>query len=142
MPPKRDPTASCQTWNTDCVSRLTEAYIIILDPLEAFCQPTVQKRLYFSSAAKPPTRVHVFHNQSLTTSQHGTDQRTTEIAIQNPIATQVIHRHTLQYQLNKLGCIHRHLIDLCAVELFYISQDSHVLHSYKIDGHTLAAEAA
>ena len=37
--------------------------------------------------------------------------------------------------------VHGHLVDLCGVELFNVSQDSDVVVLNEVDGHTFAAES-
>lgn len=41
---------------------------------------------------------------------------------------------------NKIGNTHWHFIDLCGVELFDITQNSHIIVSDKIDRHSLATK--
>lgn len=43
---------------------------------------------------------------------------------------------------DKIGDIHRHLVNLCRVVLLYVAQDAYVIVLHKVDGDALATEAA
>lgn len=57
-----------------------------------------------------------------------------------PTSTPAAHPHSASS--DELCNIHGHLVDLCAVELLDVPQDLDVIRLDKVDGHTLAPEAA